>query len=289
MSRFFFGWVNRRYHQLYICALFVCTLSLSVVLPACTPAPSSATSLKITGSSTVAPMMADIVRHYSIFNPNITVDVSAGGSNQGIEDVRQGESDIGMVSRSLTPEETELEAFTIARDGISLLIHQNNPITNLSKQQIIDIYTGKIDNWQAVNGPSAPIEVLSQNRNYATQSLFVDYFSLTADGIKADRLLEDNQAMMQSVVENPAAIGYVSIGAAEYKIIHGMPITLLPLEGIDATIRNVSNGTFPLSRPLKLITSPSPTNEQKKLIEFALSSEVKDIIQEKTFVPTVSH
>lgn len=234
-------------------------------------------------------MMADIVRHYSIFNPNITVDVSAGGSNQGIEDVRQGESDIGMVSRSLTPEETELEAFTIARDGISLLIHQNNPITNLSKQQIIDIYTGKIDNWQAVNGPSAPIEVLSQNRNYATQSLFVDYFSLTADGIKADRLLEDNQAMMQSVVENPAAIGYVSIGAAEYKIIHGMPITLLPLEGIDATIRNVSNGTFPLSRPLKLITSPSPTNEQKKLIEFALSSEVKDIIQEKTFVPTVSH
>lgn len=283
MSISFFNSASNRYVR-----LFAYGLSLSMMLTACSPTKGALTELKITGSSTVAPVMVDIVRHYNIFHPDITVEIGTGGSNQGIEDVRQGNSDIGMVSRSLKPEEKGLEAFTIARDGISLLVHYNNPVTELSKQQIVDIYTGKTNSWQAITGKPDTIEVLSKTQNHAALSLFSEYFSLTTDTIKADRLLGDNQEVMQAVLDNPNAIGYVSIGAAEYKIIHGMPLKLLPLEGVDATIHNVGNGEFPLARPLNLITSQPPTSEQKKLIEFSLSAEVENIIQEKAFVPTVS-
>ena len=232
--------------------------------------------------------MDEITRRYSIYNPDVQISVSAGGSNQGISDVREGESDIGMVSRSLKEEETDLEQFIIAHDGVSLLVHQDNPVKALDQQQVLDIYTGTVDNWQAVGGNQASIEVVSKGENHATFSLFAEYFSLPVEEIKSARILGDNEDVMQAVLDNPDAIGYVSIGAAEYNIIHGMPLKLLPLEGVAATIENVSDGEFPLSRPLNLVTSQFPAGEQKELIEFALSQEVQDIITEQAFVPVAS-
>lgn len=264
--------------------LFFCSVGICVMVQACSPSPQSET-LRITGSSTIAPIMEEIVKQYKVYHPDAVIEVNTGGSSQGIKDTQQGDSDIGMVSRSLKPAEDNLETFTIAQDGISLLVHQSNLVSQLSKQQIVDIYTGKIRNWKAVGGNDKPIEVLSKTKNHATASLFASYHALAIDDIDADKLIGDNQEMLQAVLDNPDAIGYVSIGAAEYKIIHGTPLSLLPLEGVAATIQNVRNNAFPLSRPLNLVTLNSPVGEQKALIEFALSAEVKGIIQEKAFVP----
>ena len=275
------NWATRRRYLVF------CSLGLCALLQSCLPS-AERSELRISGSSTISPVMDEITRRYSIYNPDVQISVSAGGSIQGISDVREGESDIGMVSRSLKEEETDLEQFIIAHDGVSLLVHQDNPVKALDQQQVLDIYTGTVDNWQAVGGNQASIEVVSKGENHATFSLFAEYFSLPVEEIESARILGDNEDVMQAVLDNPDAIGYVSIGAAEYNIIHGMPLKLLPLEGVAATIENVSDGEFPLSRPLNLVTSQFPAGEQKELIEFALSQEVQDIITEQAFVPVAS-
>jgi len=242
--------------------------------------------LSITGSSTVAPLITEIAERYRIENPNVIFEIKTGGSNQGIEDVRLGANDIGMASRSLQEtEQADLHVFTIAQDGIALVLHQSNPVSELTPQQIVDIYTGKIENWQAVGGNDEPIFVLSKNANHATLGLFVKYFDINVEAIQGDQLVGDNQEVIKAVQENPNAISYVSVGAAEYQIIHGIPLKLLPLEGIAATIASVSKGDFPLARPLNLITANTPVGLEKDFIDFALSPAVEDIIEEQAFVP----
>jgi len=241
--------------------------------------------LVLTGSSTVAPLTAEIAKRYESQHPGVRIDVQSGGSSRGIADARQGVADIGMVSRALKENEQDLQAFAIAKDGVSVILHQANPVQQLSDQQIVDIYTKKITNWQAVGGKNAPITVVNKAEGRSTLELFAHYFKLEPKDIKADVVIGDNEQGIKTVAGNPNAIGYVSIGSAEYNATHGTPIKLLPVKGVAASIANVASEKFPISRPLNLVTKTAPTGLQKDFIEFARSQGVQDIVKQQYFVP----
>ncbi len=241
--------------------------------------------LVLTGSSTVAPLAAEIAKRYEAEHSGVRIDVQTGGSSRGIVDARQGVADIGMVSRALKDNEKELQAFTIAKDGISVILNQDNPVQSLTDKQIVDIYTDKINNWKQVGGLDAPITVVNKAEGRSTLELFAGHFKLETKNIKADVVIGDNEQGIKTVAGNPKAIGYVSIGSGEYAATHKIPIKLLPVEGVAASIANVSNGTFPISRPLNLVTKTAPTGLQKSFIDFARSQQVQDIVKEQYFVP----
>ncbi len=241
--------------------------------------------LVLTGSSTVAPLVGEMARRFEAMNPGVRIDVQTGGSSRGINDTRKGTADIGMVSRALKLDETDLHAFTIALDGISIILHANNRVTTLNKQQIVDIYTGKITNWKSVGGTDARITVVNKAEGRSTLELFLHYLELKNSQIKPHAIIGDNPQGIKTVAGNPNAIGYVSIGAAEYEAERGVPIKLLPLDGVDASIANVRNKTFPLSRPLNLITSREPQGLARRFIEFARSLQTHDLVEAQYFVP----
>jgi len=241
--------------------------------------------LVLTGSSTVAPLVAEIGKRFESLHPNVRVDVQTGGSSRGVTDTRTGLANIGMISRALKKNETDLLSFTIALDGISIIINQSNPVSSLSKQQIIDIYTGKIIDWHDVGGNNAPITVVNKAEGRSTLELFLHHFELTNTQVKPHVVIGDNQQGIKTVSGNPNAIAYVSIGAGEYEAEHNIPIKLLPLDGIGASVSNVHNRSFPLSRPLNLITSKQPGGIAKTFIEFARSVQVNDLIEAQYFVP----
>ncbi|MEA5568005.1 phosphate ABC transporter substrate-binding protein [Anabaena sp. UHCC 0399] len=241
--------------------------------------------LVLTGSSTVAPLAAEIGKRFESEYPDVRVDVQTGGSSRGIADARTGVANIGMVSRSLKDEEQDLQAFTIARDGIGIILHKNNPEKSLSNQQIVNIYTGKINNWQQINGENATITVVNKAEGRSTLELFLGYFKLKNSDIKPSVVIGDNQQGIKTVAGNPNSIGYVSIGTAEFSLNNGVPIKLLPLNGVTATTKNVQNETFPLSRPLNLVTKTQPQGLDKAFIEFAQSPQVHDIVKKQDFVP----
>lgn len=262
-------------------------------LQACNQPPKASTNsseslqgkIVLTGSSTVAPLAAEIGKRFESEHAEVRVDVQSGGSSRGIADARQEVADIGMISRSLKEEEQDLQAFTIARDGIGIILHQDNPLQSLTDQQVVDIYTGKLDNWQEVGGKDATITVVNKAEGRSTLELFLDYFKLNNRDIKAQVVIGDNQQGIKTVAGNANAIGYVSIGTAEYSADNGVPIKLLPVGGVAATTENVQNGTFPLARSLNLVTKTQPEGLNKEFVEFARSPKVKDIVEEQHFVP----
>ncbi|MGR9107372.1 MAG: phosphate ABC transporter substrate-binding protein [Gammaproteobacteria bacterium] len=239
----------------------------------------------LTGSSTLGPLAAEIAKRFESLNPGVRVDVQSGGSARGINDARAGLADIGMVSRALKPEEKDLIAFTIAQDGISIIVHRDNPVATLEKQQIIEIYTGMITDWREAGGLNVPITVVNKADGRSTLELFLHHFGLENSALKPQVIIGDNQQGIKTVAGNPGAIGYVSIGSAEYEASHGTPIKLLPLEGVAATVENVRSGLFPLSRPLNLVTRTEPAGLIKDFIDFARSAEVSDLVEAQYFVP----
>src|SRR6202043_36097 len=100
----------------------------------------------VTGASTIAPLAAEIGKRYEELHPGVRVDVQTGGSSRGVNDVRQGLNDVGMVSRPLKADENDLHGFAVANDGVTVILHKDNPVSSLSSPQIVDVYTGKITN-----------------------------------------------------------------------------------------------------------------------------------------------
>ncbi len=261
-------------------------LYFSLFLSLSIPAQAAKVKIVLTGSSTVAPLAAEIGKRFESKHPGIRVDVQSGGSSRGVSDAEQGLADVGMVSRALKDDETKkLLPFTIAKDGVCIILHRTNPVTKLEDKQVVDIYTGKITNWKEVGGKDAPITVVNKAEGRSTLELFLHYFKLEAKAVKASVIIGDNQQGIKTISGNPNSIGYVSIGSAEYDAGAGTPIKLLPVGGVNASIANVKNGKFPLSRPLNLVTKTKPEGIVKDFLDFAVSKEVNDIIKEQYFVP----
>ncbi len=244
--------------------------------------------LVLTGSSTMAPLVLEMAKRFEQSHQQVRIDVQTGGSSRGIHDATLGLADIGMASRALKDSENNLIPYTIAMDGIGMILHSSNPVRELSQQQIIDIYTGNIKNWSKVGGKDLAITVVNKAEGRSTLELFLEHFKLRNSRIKAHVVIGDNQQGIKTVAGNPGAIGYVSIGTAEYEEGRGSPIKRLPMAGQAATVASVRNNQFPLSRQLNLISKKNPSSLAKKFIAFSQSGAVHDLIEAQFFVPLLT-
>lgn len=275
------------------CARTMLLCAAALVLSACGRPPQQNSAehagpqgkLAITGSSTVAPLVAEIGKRFESQHPGVRIDVQTGGSSRGVADARSGLADIGMVSRALRPDEADLHGVAIARDGIAVILHATNPVTALSDAQVAAIYTGRITHWRELGGSDAPITVVNKAEGRSTLELFLHYFKLASPAVKAHVVIGDNEQGIKTVAGNPDAIGYVSVGAAEYSATQRVPIKLLPMNGVEASIAAVKDGSFPLSRPLTLITRTEPAGLAKAFIDYARSPAVHDLVGRLYFVP----
>ena len=285
--------MNRR-HTLFMLKKYAAPVALSMASLMCVPPSAGAQGtvadqltgkLVITGASTLAPLIAEIGKRFESLYPRVRIDVQSGGSSRGVADARQGLADIGMVSRAMKEDERDLSAFPVARDGVCPILHQENPIQALTDEQVVAIYTGKITNWKTVGGTDAPITVVNKADGRSTLEVFLQYFKLKNVDVKAQVVIGDNEQSVKTVAGNRNAIGYVSIGTAEYDATHGVPIKLLPIGGVAASTESVGKGIFPLLRPLHIVTRTPPVGLAKAFIEYAQSKAVHDLIRQQYFVP----
>lgn len=260
-------------------------ITLAAFLLALVPVPAADQRLVLTGSSTVAPLAAEIGKRFEARHPGVRVDVQTGGSSRGIQDVRNGLADIGMVSRALKDSERDLQAHSIALDGISVIVHRDNPVSTLSDPQIAAVFTGRLSNWRDLGGPDRRITVVNKAEGRSTLELFLAHFGLKNSDIEAHVVIGDNQQGIKTVAGNPGAIGYVSIGSAESQAALGTPIKLLPVTGVSASAENVRAARHPLARTLNLVTLGEPGGIAARFIEFARSAEVHDLVEAEHFAP----
>ena len=187
-----------------------------------------ADQLTLAGSSTIQPVAEVLGQKFEQLRPEVQINVQGGGSSVGITAPQSGLADIGAVSRALHPEEAQkLVPTTFALDGIALIVHASNSVSGLSRQQVIDIYTGKVSNWGALGWNDARIVVVNKEEGRSTLELFEHYFALTGKFVRDAIIIGPNGQAIATVAGNSHAIAYVSIGSAEVAAKQGTPIKLL--------------------------------------------------------------
>lgn len=240
-------------------------------------------TLTITGSSTIAPLIADIAERHEARH-GTRINVQSGGSGRGIQDVRAGLADIGMVSRELTGDELDagIVPDVLAWDGIALITHRDNPVAGLSTDQVKRLFRGSTENWRALGGSDVPVTIINKAEGRATLAVFLNEFDLQHDDIKADMIAGENQQVILAVAGNPGAIGYVSIGTA---LDSEAAIRMPALDGVAPTIKSVAENRWPLKRPLNLITSGELSTPAKAFLDELGSEENRELIRAHHFIP----
>ncbi len=228
----------------------------------------SAAALTVSGASTIQPILEDLAGTYQS-QTGIELAVVGGGSGRGISDVVAEISALGMVSRALSAnEKNQVNSVVIGLDALVFIVNEQNPVHSLTKQQIIDIYSGKTTNWLELGGPDKPITLISKEVGRSTLDLFEDYAGLVSPsrGVSGN-LIDKNAYEIGSNLEGvtlvaglPYAIGYISYGSASILLEAGMKIKIVSLDGIILNRDVIVSRQYPISRELNLVfTNRTPS------------------------------
>jgi phosphate transport system substrate-binding protein len=251
--------------------------------------------LKVSGSTTIQPLAEDLGEIYKK-KYGKEIQTEGGGSGTGLNNVINGTSDIGNVSRALKDEEkAQLKFTTIANDALVIVVSQDNPMTNITKQQVIDLYTGKTANWKDLGWKNADVvPLLETKESNGTREVFEKFFGVkaadsktpgvngteTAKAHKADAVYD----LISYISEVPNAVGYSSLGTALFIKEQGAPIKILSYEGVAATKENAIAKTYPITRELNVVYKEQ-TPKIKNYVDLYFTPEGKAIIQKEGFIP----
>jgi phosphate transport system substrate-binding protein len=239
-------------------------------------------SLKISGGTAHIPVMKMAAQQIMTANPEIQISIAGGGSGVGIKQVGEGLVDIGNSGRK--PSEAELAKYPLsmhqwAIDGVGVVVNPKNPVRALSSDQLKAIYNGKLTNWKRVGGPDKAINIYTRDEASGTRSVFWKK-ALGKGDISAKALFAaSNGAMKTAVSQDPAAIGYVSVGHIDASV---APVAL---DGVAPSLENVKTGNYKVARGLYSNTKGEPQGLTKKFIDYLYSTEGQKLIVEKGFIP----
>jgi phosphate transport system substrate-binding protein len=257
----------------------VAVLALCVsLLSACGSMPKA--GIVVAGSTSVQPFAEVLAEEFMILHPEVTIDIQGGGSSAGIMAAQSGTAQIGMSSRSLNDTEKDLWSVEIARDGLAVVVHPDNPVRNLTYAQVLGIYAATYTDWSQLGGPNAKIHVITREEGSGTRSAF-ESLMMGKTRITPKAIVQDsNGAVRQLVGDDPNAIGYISLGLVDGTV------SALELEGVAATRESVIDGTYGLSRPFLFVSDGPPTGDAKDFVDFVLSDEGQKILATEGLVPS---
>lgn len=233
----------------------------------------------IAGSTSVEPFIEKIAEEYMAKHPEVKINVQGGGSTAGIQAVFNGTCAIGTSSRNLKPQEQGLHIFTMALDGIAVIVHKSNPIMNLTHDQLKEIFSGRIKNWKEVGGMDKKIIVVTREEGSGTRGAFEELIMQEAVISDACLVQDSNGAIREIIAATPQSIGYISAGLVDERV------KAVSIDGIYPSVANFVNGEYKFVRPFLLLTKDEPSGIVKSLIEFTLSPEAQKILQFNGLIP----
>lgn len=240
---------------------------------------SGAHSVTLAGSTSVQPFAELLAEVFMSRRPDVSVNVQGGGSSAGIEAALSGAADIGMSSRHLEPgEEARLRPVLIAQDALAVVVHPSNPVTGLTREQVRDIFTGRIRNWAQVGGPPGAIHVVSREEGSGTRASFEEMIMETRDVDPRALVQDSNGAVRETVAHDPAAIGYISLGLVDARV---KPISI---DGMIPSVQAVLDGKYRLVRPFLFVLKGEPRGPAADFVAFVLGPG-QAILREEGLIP----
>lgn len=263
-------------------------LRLAIVLLVAAGAGHALAGLKVAGSSTMQPAVREAAENFAGNDATATIYTQGGGSDAGIRAVLAGSADIGMVSRPLSADEARhLKSFLIGRDGLALVVHERNGVSNLTRDQVRMLFSGRVVDWREV-GASAPAGIVvpvMRAPGRASRQLFDQHFAIGM--VLPTRVVElgTNLAALLYLSIDPQAVGYVSIGSLTESRRRGLKVKGVALDGVAPSLAACFENKYPLCRPLLLVTRDTPSKEAARFIAFMASPTGRTILEQHGFMP----
>ncbi len=234
------------------------------------------------GSTSMEKVIGALGESFMEANSGTTFTYNPTGSGSGIQAVSEGRCDIGLSSRALKDDEkaSGLKETIVALDGIAIIVNPQNPVKDLSLEQITKIYTGEITNWKDVGGEDAEIVLIGREAGSGTRDGF-ESITETKDACQYRQELTSTGDVITTVSQNPNAIGYASLAAIKDSV------KALTVNGVAPTEATVKDGTYLVQRPFVLVTKEGAALSEtaQKFFDFATSADAASIISAAGAVP----
>ena len=264
-----------------IIALVMTAALLLAALVGCSK-DSSGGTVSTDGSTSMEKVIGALGEAFEALQDGVTFTYNPTGSGAGITAVSEGRCDIGLASRALTDSEKSggLTETVLAYDGIAVIVHPDNPVTDLSVETIARIYTGRITNWKEVGGDDAEIVLIGREANSGTRDGF-ETVTGTADQCKYRQELTSTGDVITAVSQNPGAIGYASLASVKDSV------KALAVGGVTPSEATVKDGSYAIQRPFVLVTKTGMALSEtaQSFFDFATSAEAAGIISDAGAVP----
>ena len=232
------------------------------------------------GSTSMESVMGALIEAFKEVQPDVQIQYTGSGSGAGITSAQDGTADIGLASRDLKDDETGVKKITVAKDGIAIIVNPDNPVADLSIEQIAQIFTGEITNWSELGGSDGQVVPIGREAGSGTRDGF-ESITDTEDACKYQNELTSTGEVIASVASNPNAIGYTSLSAVDDTV------KALTVGGVAPSEATVLDGTYAIQRNFNFILSDSTelSEAAQAFVDWATSTEASDLIAGAGAVP----
>jgi phosphate transport system substrate-binding protein len=260
-------------------AVLLALLAALLITAGCKPSAQTTTGpLCIAGSTSVQPFAEKLAEIYMHRHPGSRIDVQGGGSSAGIYAATHGAADLGASSRELLGPEKKLLEIPIAFDGIAVIVHPTNPLTNITLDQIRQIFSGAVKNWGALGLPPHAIDLITREEGSGTREAF-EHLVMGKQEITPAALVQDSNGSVREIVAgDPYSLGYISAGLVNHRV------KALAIAGIRPTRENIKNHSYKLVRRFLLVARVQPSGSCKAFVDFVLSPTGQKILENEGLV-----
>lgn len=246
------------------------------------PATEVTGTVNTNGSTSMEDVMGSLIEAFKEIQPGVTVNYTGSGSGAGVTGAQEGTCDIGLASRDLKDDETGVTQITVAKDGIAIIVNPENPVADLSLEQIAQLATGEITNWSEVGGNDAEVVFMGREAGSGTRDGF-ESITGTEDACVYQNEYTSTGEVVAGVASNPNAIGYASLSAVE----GDSTVKVLTVGNVAPSEETVLDGTYAIQRNFNFIINESTelSPAAQAFVDWATSTDASDLIAGAGAVP----
>lgn len=235
-------------------------------------------AVTVAGSTSVMPFTEKLAEHFMIDHPEFTVDVQGGGSTAGIQACMNRTVNIGMSSRPLKDDEKTLTEIPICYDGISIIIHPDNPLKGLSFDQTRGIFSGRIKNWKELGWIDRNIDAVTREEGSGTRGSFEDLVMKKGDIGSGIMVQDSNGSVREVVATDPYAIGYISLGLVDQRV------KAVSIDGTMPSVSAIKKREYGIVRPFLYLVSGEMNRDTQTFVDWVLSEDGQKILKKEGLI-----
>ncbi len=255
----------------------------------------TASTIIIKGSDTMVHLVSSWTEDYMKAHPDTSLSVTGGGSGTGIAALINGTTDLCASSRDIKPEERanaekkgrKIAEHRVALDAIAVIVGKQNPVAELTMDQLKQIYMGTVTRWSQVGGPDQPIQVISRESSSGTYAFFQEHVLQNEDYVVTAQLLPATAAIVQAISSDPWSIGYVGLGYAEEAKTSVKTVAIkkdASSPAVAPSVETVLSGAYSISRALYLYSTDPTSAPVKAFLDYCVSAQGQEVVAKTGFV-----